>query len=418
MSVLDELVTTARQRVRRDAHRRSLADLRQAAMRLPAARRFEAALRYGDRLGVVAEIKRASPSGGRFAAVAEGTRAVADLSRAYAAAGARCLSVLTEPSRFGGSDVDLAAASAAGLPVLRKDFTIDPYQVWQARALGADAVLLIARCLPGATLPGLLRVASEAGLDALVEIHDEAELERALAADATLIGVNARDLSDLQVDAERAARLLQVATGSGATLIAESGLASAADLERVVRAGAHGALIGTALLREPDPAASAARLTAAAPSRQPPASPPPHPRRTQVKACGLRTPDGIAAAVKADADLAGMVVAPGARRAVTPERAGELARGLSGGPRPVLVFRRPDRDEVERAVAAAGVASVQLPGFEAPPDWLPEVAPRLGELIGVIHRPASAREALCAAEAWYRSGATRVLVEGAAASQG
>jgi tryptophan synthase beta chain len=418
VTVLDELLGASRSRARRDARRQSLSELRRTVRTLPAARCFEAALRYGDHLGVVAEIKRSSPSEGRFASVADGTDAVARLANGYAAAGARCLSVLTEPSRFAGSDADVAAAATAGLPILRKDFTIDRYQVWQARALGADAVLLIARALPGAALSALLAEASEAGLDALVEVHDEAELARALEADATLIGVNARDLATLRVDVEGAARLLKAAAASGATLVAESGLSSADDLRRVADAGAAGALVGTTFLRQADPAAEAGRLIAAAPSRIPPGTPPPHPRRTQVKVCGLRSEAAMAAAVRADADFAGIVVAPGARRAVAPDRAGELARILNDGPRPVLVFRRPSSDEVLAAVAASGVRSVQLPGFDVPPGWLPELASGLEEVIGVLHRPTGARDALLQAEAWYRSGATRVLAEGAARAEG
>ncbi len=418
MSVLDELVAASRVRSRRDARRTSLAELRRTVRTLSPARRFEAALRYGDRLGLIAEIKRASPSEGRFASVGDGTDAVASLARGYRSAGARCLSVLTEPSRFAGTDLDLAAAATAGLPVLRKDFTVDRYQVWQTRALGADAVLLIARALPGDALRSLLDEASEAGLDALVEVHDEAELERTLEADATLIGVNARDLATLRIDVERAAWLLETAASSGATLVAESGLASADDLRRVADAGAAGALIGTTFLRHPDPAAGAARLVEAAPSRVPPATPPAHPRRTQVKVCGLRSEAAVGAAVGADADLAGIIVAPGTRRFVEPQRAGELARRLNGGPRPVLVFRRPSREELEATVATAGVRSVQLPGFDAPPDWLPEAASSLDEVIGVIHRPERVRASLQQAEAWYRAGATRVLAEGATTGEG
>ncbi len=416
--LLDDLVAESRARVRRDARRTSLAELRRTVRSMPPARRFEAALRYGDRLGVIAEVKRSSPSEGRFQSVGGGADAVARLAEGYARAGARCVSILTEPTRFGGFDADIGAAAMVGLPVLRKDFTVDRYQLWQARALGADAVLLIARVLPGDALARLIDEAGEAGLDALVEVHDEAELERALEADATLVGVNARDLATLRTDAERATGLLRTAAASGATLVAESGLATADDLRRVAGVGAAGVLIGTTFLRDEDPAAAASRLVAASPVRTPPSAPPAHPRRAQVKVCGLRSHGAVAAAVRADADFAGIVVAPGTRRAVEPQPAGELARLLNGGPRPILVFRRPERDEVTATVAAAGVRSVQLPGFNAPPAWLPEVAPGLDEVVGVIHRPERVRASLEQAETWYRAGATRVLVEGAADGEG
>ncbi|MEX1072759.1 MAG: tryptophan synthase subunit beta [Chloroflexota bacterium] len=418
MSMLDELLAASRGRARRDARRTSLVELRRLARRMPHARHFEAALRYGDRLGLVAEIKRASPSAGRFAAVGTGTKAVAELAGAYGAAGARCLSVLTEPTRFGGSDDDLAAAAAAGLPVLRKDFTVTPYQVWQTRALGADALLLIARALPGGALAELLEVAGEAGLDALVEVHDEADLQRALRADATLIGVNARDLATQAVDVDAALRLLETVRDAGATLVAESGLASAADLQRAAAAGAHGVLVGTALLAGGDPAAATAGLTSAAPRLQASLRPPPVPARAAVKVCGQRTSAGVRAAVRAGADLAGFVVTPGRRRAVTAERAGELAGELNGGPQPVLVFHAPTRGDVSAAVEASGIRSVQLAGFDAPPEWPASYSAGLHEVIGVLHAPATARAALTAAEGWHRAGATRVLIEGADAATG
>ncbi|HEX5397053.1 MAG TPA: indole-3-glycerol phosphate synthase TrpC, partial [Candidatus Limnocylindria bacterium] len=222
MNVLDELLAASRARARHDARIVPLRELRHEVQTLPQARGFEAALRYGDRLGLIAEIKRASPSAGSFGEIGE----VAALGHAYAQAGATALSILTEPTRFGGSDEDLRAVDGIGLPVLRKDFTTNAYQVFQARALGADAVLLIVRALPGDRLRELLEAAGEAGLDALVEVHDEPDLERALAADATLIGVNARDLTTLGTDVPRALALVELARSSGATLIAESGIAT------------------------------------------------------------------------------------------------------------------------------------------------------------------------------------------------
>src|SRR5918995_297856 len=258
---------------------------------MPAAPRFEATLRYAPRLALIAEIKRSSPSQGSFGSVAEGLGAVADLARAYATAGAAAISVVTEPTRFGGGDDDVLAATRSGLPVLRKDFTVDPYQVWQARALGAGAVLLIARVLGDAELAACLVAAGEAGIDALVEVHDAAELDRALAADVTLIGVNARDLDTLDVDRERALELLSSARGSGATLVAESGLAGPGHLAAAAEAGAPPPPGGATLPSAATPAARLAELAATAVRGVP--SIPPHPQRALVKTCGLRDEAGV-----------------------------------------------------------------------------------------------------------------------------
>jgi len=411
MTLLDELLAASRVRARHDARIVPLRELRREVNAMPPARRFEATLRYAGRLALVAEIKRASPSAGAFADFG----GVAALAQAYADAGAAALSVLSEPTRFGGSDEDLRVASTIGLPVLRKDFTTGAYQVWQARSLGADAVLLIARALPGAALRELIDVAGEAGLDALVEVHDEGELQRALAADATLLGVNARDLATLETDVPRALRIVELARSSGATLIAESGLGSAADLRAAAAAGAHAVLVGCSLLASGEPAAAARRLTSAAPKRAA-IHPPPHPARALVKVCGTRNEAGVRAAVAAGADFAGFVVASGRRRAVSAERAGELARRLHGGPTPLLVFHRPTRAEVEAAVAGSGIHGIQLSGFDEPPDWVRGI--EHDELIGVLHPAAGAREALQVAEAWYAAGASRLLLEGATGAEG
>jgi tryptophan synthase beta subunit len=415
--VLDDLVSAARARSRADARLTPLRELRREVAAMPAARRFEAALRYGPPPGIVAELKRASPSAGALPGVGAGRQAVEELARAYSTAGARALSVPTEPMRFGGSDEDLRAAAGAGVPVLRKDFVVTRHGVWQSRALGADAVLLIVRALPGELLARLVAEAGEAGLDALVEIHDAGELERALAAGATLVGVNARDLDTLEVDLARSLPLIAEAAAAGATVVAESGIATGAELEAAAEAGAHAALIGTSLLRDRQPASALRRLIDGARLRQPPVVPPVHPARTEVKVCGIRDVRAARAAVAADADLAGFVVTPGARRAVDPRLAGELAADLRGGPAPVLVMRAPSRDDVERAIAASRIRTVQLAGFEGPPAWVPGIASD-ADVIGVLHAPKDPRSALRLAEAWLAAGATRLLLEGAAAADG
>jgi tryptophan synthase beta chain len=382
---------------------------------MPAARRFEAALRAAPRVSLVAEAKRASPSFGSFS-VPGGREAVEQLARGYVEAGATALSIVTEPTQFGGSDGDLMAATRVGPPVLRKDFVVDAYGVWQARALGADAVLLIARALPGDRLRQLLEEAGRAGLDALVEAHDAEDLDRALDADATLIGLNARDLATLEVDVEATLPLLSRAAASGATVVAESGIRSAADVARVAEAGAAAVLVGTSLLRSGDPAAAAAQLVGAAPRRRPVRALP-HPSRTAVKACGMRTEAGLRAAVDADANMVGFVLDPESPRSVSAARVRALVDGL-GRPAPVLVFRAPTREDVAAAMAESGVRGIQLSGFDDPPAWLAELRPRPTTIVGVIHAPASARGGLNAAEAWLAAGATHLLLEGGTRERG
>jgi tryptophan synthase beta chain len=416
MSVLDPLLAASRARARRDARVTPLRELRRQVATMPPAPRFEAALRYAERLAIVAEIKRASPSVPEFPAVGPGAQAAASLAGAFAGAGATALSILTEPTRFGGTDEDLDAAARIGPPALRKDFTVDPYQVWQARALGAGAVLLIVRALTDEALAALMTAAAEAGVDALVEVHSEAELDRALRADATLVGVNARDLDTLAVDRNRTLSLVAASRAAGATVVAESGLSAPDHLADAADAGAHAVLVGTSILQARDPAKAVGRLVAAAPVRDTPTIAP-HPARAAVKVCGTRTDAAVRAAVAADADFAGFLIVPDSPRRVTPEDAGALARGLERV-RPVLVFRSPSAEEVADARRTSGIGGVQLAGFTQPPEWLASIETRPDPLIGVIHRPSHAREALCAAEAWYAAGATHLLLEGAAAKEG
>jgi indole-3-glycerol phosphate synthase len=198
-------------------------------------------------LALIAEIKRRSPSCG---AIAPHLDAAAQ-ARAYEAAGVDAISVLTEPAHFGGSLDDLrAAAGATRLPLLRKDFIVDVYQVWEAAVAGAAAVLLIAAGLDQATLTALLAESHACGLDALVEIHDERELRRALAARAQLVGINSRDLRTFTVDL-RVIDGLAPLVPAGVLVVAESGISNGAGARRVRRAGAGAVLVGEALVRCP-----------------------------------------------------------------------------------------------------------------------------------------------------------------------
>ncbi len=239
---------------------RALDELSVAARAMPATRGFADALRTADGLAVIAEVKRRSPSKG---ALAEELDPAATATE-YAVGGATCLSVLTDVDHFGGSVADLQAARAAvAIPVLRKDFTVDPRDVCDARLMGADAVLLIVAALDDRELRDLHDLAVDVGIDALVEIHDEAELERALAVGATVVGVNQRDLVTFEVDQDRAVRVAG-AMPDGIVRVAESGIRGPDDARALADAGFHAVLVGESVVTSGDRAASVAALRAVA----------------------------------------------------------------------------------------------------------------------------------------------------------
>jgi indole-3-glycerol phosphate synthase len=240
--------------------------LREHAINAPRTRDFAGALRRDDgRLAVIGELKRRSPSKGDLAPGLE----PAATAKAYEAGGAAALSVLTDRPYFGGSVADMQAArEATGLPVLRKDFTIDEIQVYEARAIGADAVLLICAALPDdALLADLHALARELGMAALVETHNAAEIDRALGAAADIVGVNSRDLAtfseDLDVAGALASRL-----PAGVIAVAESAIRSADDARRMADAGFDAVLVGEALVRAEDPATLVRELSAAPVARR------------------------------------------------------------------------------------------------------------------------------------------------------
>jgi indole-3-glycerol phosphate synthase len=213
-------------------------------------RGFRSALVSHEGTAVIAEIKRRSPSKGLIRADFDPVA----IARSYQRAGAACLSVLTDERFFGGALGDLALVrDAVELPLLRKDFVIDPIQIDEARVAGADAVLLIVAALDDASLARLHDHARGLGLDVLVEVHDEAELERALAAGSDLIGVNNRDLRTFEVDLATTERIAARLGESEVVLVAESGIAKVEDVERLARAGAAAFLVGESLMRQPDP---------------------------------------------------------------------------------------------------------------------------------------------------------------------
>jgi indole-3-glycerol phosphate synthase len=260
---LDRIVSAHRAAATLDF--RSLDNLISQARAMTPSRGFAAALRADEQLAVIAEIKRRSPSKGDLSPGLDPAR----LAREYAAGGAACLSVLTDQAFFGGAPTDLEAARAAvALPVLRKDFTVAPADVCDARLMGADAVLLIAAALDDAELRRLHALAVDVGIEALVEVHDEAELERALAVGATLVGVNQRDLVTFEVDHERAQRM-GAAMPDTVVRVAESGVRDAEDAAALRAAGYDAVLVGESLVTAPDPAAAVAALRTAVPATKP-----------------------------------------------------------------------------------------------------------------------------------------------------
>jgi indole-3-glycerol phosphate synthase len=255
-TVLDRIVAAHRDAAAADE--RDLGQLMEEAAAAPPPRRFRKSLgRWG--LDVIAEVKRRSPSKGDLAPDLD----PAALAKAYDEGGAKALSVLTDREFFGGSPEDLAAArSAVNLPVLRKDFTVDERDICDARIMGADAVLLIAAALSDEELKRFHVLATELDLSAIVEVHDEAEVKRALLVHANMLGVNQRDLRTFEVDPGRALRLAR-AIPSGMLKIAESGIGGPDDLKRLADAGYDAALVGEHLVTAPDPAGALRELRGA-----------------------------------------------------------------------------------------------------------------------------------------------------------
>ncbi|MFX4295252.1 indole-3-glycerol phosphate synthase TrpC [Streptomyces bohaiensis] len=258
MSVLDEIIEGVRIDLAGRQERTGLDELKAAAARAPEALDGVAALR-GEGVSVICEVKRSSPSKGALSAIADPAALAAD----YEAGGAAVISVLTEERRFGGSLADLEAVRArVDIPVLRKDFVVTSYQLWEARAAGADLVLLIVAALDQPALVSLVERAESIGLTPLVEVHDEEEVERALDAGARIIGVNARDLRTLEVDRDTFERIAPLIPAH-VVKVAESGVRGPHDLIAYANQGADAVLVGESLVRHKDPRTAVSDLVAA-----------------------------------------------------------------------------------------------------------------------------------------------------------
>jgi indole-3-glycerol phosphate synthase len=245
---LAELVAAAREEC--GLRRRARPGLSAEAARLPRRpRRFRQALLGGTTFPLICEVKRASPSAGTLAAAADAKT----MAQAYVRGGARCVSILTEGRRFGGNLKDLEAVRAAvEVPLLRKDFVVDTYMVEEAALAGADAVLLIAAAVEPTLLRELAASADALGLDVLLEVTSARDVDAAEQLQATLVGVNARDLETLQMDGQRFAQLAPALASPGRTLVAESGIRTPADVAALARVGANAALVGEVLMRARD----------------------------------------------------------------------------------------------------------------------------------------------------------------------
>lgn len=253
MSFLSDLLTSTRARVAEAKAKVTEDALEQRIASLPPALDFEEALR-GHGIALIAEIKRATPSQGPLDLDLDAAR----LARAYEQGGAAAISVLTEPDHFKGSLEDLHAARVVGLPLLRKDFIVDPFQLLEARAAGADSVLLIARVL-GSELAAFVRGSRALGMEPLVEVFEESELEAAAMAAARVIGINHRDLETFEVDTRRTAKLAP-SIGTDVVVVAASGVSSRAEIDDLAAAGADAVLVGQSLVTAPDPAAKLREL--------------------------------------------------------------------------------------------------------------------------------------------------------------
>ena len=378
--------------VRLRARRR---ELMHAAEDAPPPRRVLGPIAASPRVSVFAEVKRRSPGAGPIAPELDPVA----LSDEYEAGGARAVSVLTDGPWFGGSLADFRAVAAARrIPVLRKDFLIDEVQVWETRAAGADLALLIVRILDPPLLTDLRAMVHDLGMTALVEVHDEGEVEAALKAGARLVGVNNRDLAAFRTDLRATERLSPRVPGD-VIVVSESGIRDAGDVRRVAAAGADAVLVGEALVRSENPQEAVAAMAAVpkgtagrrAATRSDGApgalvADEQEGRRGQVpgavvaderegrpvraKVCGVTTPRDAAAVADAGADYIGAVLSPGHARSVSPERASELYSACAARRVGVFVDEPPER--VVQLARDLSLDVVQLHGSEPP-----EIAARI-----------------------------------------
>ena len=396
-TILDQLAAYARERVEAARRIHPPEELRREAEQLKhMSFAFEKALRKTSEkngaaekeIAFICECKKASPSKGLISP----DFPYLSVAKEYEAAGADCISVLTEPKWFLGKDAYLREiAQAVQIPCLRKDFTIDEYMIWEARLLGASAVLLICSLLSDEQLSEYLGICDALGMSALTEAHDEKEIERALNAGARVIGVNNRNLRDFTVDPGNSARLRELVPGD-VVFVAESGIRDASDVAALKAAGADAVLIGETLMRASDKKAMLAELkgekaVSAAGCRkgneedaqgEEKETAPPFP--VKVKFCGLRREEDIAAADLLKPDYAGYIFVKQSPRCVEASAAAALTKMLDPGIVPVGVFMDEDPARICRLAAEGTIRAVQLHGAETDP-YIRELKGRLKRLV-------------------------------------
>lgn len=355
-NVLDTIITRKRQRLQEARVAQSLESLRElarAARRIAPGHALRRALN-NKRANVIAEIKRASPSKGEIRNIAD----VAALASAYERSGAAAISVVTEEDHFGGSLHDLrCVVNAVSVPVLRKDFIVDEYQVYESAAAGADAVLLIVAALNDQELSQLRRlIEDELGMDALVEVHSSEEMRRANSCGATLIGVNNRDLRTFEVSLSTSVALAQNALPN-VVLVSESGISSKDELLRLSSIGYKGFLIGESLLRSDDPPSALLHLLQDASSSN----------RVKVKICGITNLKDALSCVEAGADMLGFNFYHDSPRYIAPEDARRIIDQLPDYVTTVGIFVNEESPSQVASIAeVSGVDAVQLHGDESP----------------------------------------------------
>jgi len=346
--ILDELAASAKERANKARKDLPLAFLKRLIPSGEQGRLQRALSKAG--ISVIAEVKKASPSKGLIAS--EGFDAAA-IAREYEAAGADALSVLTEPTRFFGASEDLSAcAESVHIPILRKDFTVDEYQIYEAAALGASAVLLIAALLDDAQLKGFRELSESLGLDSLVECHDEREIERASAAGSKIIGINNRNLRTFETDVTTASRL-RACVGDGIQVVFESGMLTIADVRAQLAACPSGLLIGEMLMRAEDRKEAIRQIKSAEP--------------TKLKICGIKDKEAAIALRECGVEYAGFVFCE-SRRAVSFDEAKRLGPYLGSGIQKVGVFQNAPAGQIIGAVEDGIIDVAQLHGTETEED--------------------------------------------------
>ncbi len=358
-NILEMLAAHAEERVRTAKQTCSLAEMKARAETYSDRRGSIPSLEEvlsGPEPGFICECKKASPSKGLIAP----DFPYLAIAKEYEEAGAAAISVLTEPKWFLGRNEYLAEiAREVRIPCLRKDFVVDEYMIYEAKTLGASAVLLICAILDKETLEKYIRICDSIGLSALVEAHDEAEVAMAAAAGARIIGVNNRNLKDFTVDIRNSIRLRKAAP-EGILFVAESGIRNAAQVGELRRNGVNGILVGETLMRAADKRAALDELRLPEKSVRGNDS-----ERLRFKICGLRREEDVKAVNEAKPDMAGFIFDPARRRYIAPEKAAELTRRLDPAIQPVGVFVNAAEDTVLRTMEICPLACIQLHGRES-----------------------------------------------------